>query len=122
MKVIVAGGRDFKDYNYAMQSIASILLGIESNSDEIEFVSGHAKGADAIGEQYAKEYGYKLKLFPANWDKYGKSAGVIRNKEMAEYASPDGVLIAFWDKKSRGTANMIKEATRCGLKVCVCVY
>lgn len=60
-----------------------------------------------------------MKRFPADWGKYGKSAGVLRNKQMAEYA--DG-LIAFWDGKSRGTANMIETAKGLGLRVRVARY
>lgn len=57
--------------------------------------------------------------FPANWDKHGKSAGHIRNAEMAKYAD---ALVAFWDGKSKGTKGMIDYATRCNLRVKVVRY
>ena len=82
--------------------------------DQIEIVSGAAKGADALGEQYAKQRGYKLTRFPADWAAYDNSAGPRRNKEMAEYAD---FLVAFHDGFSRGTANMITTATDLGLVV-----
>lgn len=88
-------------------------------NDEIEIVSGGAKGADALGEKYAKEKGYKLKRFIAEWDKYGKKAGILRNHEMAIYAD---ALLAYWDGQSRGTKNMIDEARTNGLKVGVKLY
>ena len=56
-------------------------------------------------EIYAKENNIPIKFFPALWDQYGKSAGMIRNKQMAEYGD---FLLAFWDGKSHGTKNMIK--------------
>jgi hypothetical protein len=69
-----------------------------------EIVSGCAKGVDTVGERWAEGRNQKLTRFPANWDKYRKAAGIIRNEEMAAYA--DG-LIAFWDGESRGTKHMI---------------
>jgi len=77
-------------------------------------VSGTARGADQLGERYAKERGYFIQRFPADWNAYGKAAGYIRNRKMAEYAD---ALIAFWDGKSRGTLNMISLAKECGLQI-----
>ena len=115
MKVIIAGGRNFRDYDKLRESCDNILV----NQKEIEIVSGTAAGADTLGERYAQEKGYEVKKFPAQWDLYGKSAGYKRNQQMAEYA--DG-LIAFWDGKSRGTKHMIDIATNKGLKVRVIRY
>jgi len=115
MKVIIAGGRDFKDYNKLKDSCDKILI----NQNNIEIVSGTANGADILGERYAQEKGYEVKKFPAKWDEYGKKAGYMRNQEMGEYA--DG-LIAFWDGKSKGTKHMIDIANKKGLKVRVIKY
>lgn len=116
MKIIIAGSRDFNDYNKLKIQCNYLLGNVKS---EIEIVSGTASGADKLGEKYAEEMGYKLTMFPANWDKYGKAAGPLRNKEMAEYSD---ALIAFWDGKSRGTASMINQAKKLKLKVKVCTY
>jgi hypothetical protein len=115
MKVIIAGGRDYNNYEELKWFVSSILIA----TFDIEIVSGGATGADALGERFAKEYGHKLKIFPADWDKYKWAAGPIRNNEMAEYAD---ALIAFWDGKSRGTKNMIDKAKEKGLKVRVKNY
>ena len=115
MKIIIAGGRNFRDYNQLRESCDNILV----NQKEVEIVSGTAAGADTLGERYAQEKGYEVKKFPAQWDLYGKSAGYKRNQQMAEYA--DG-LIAFWDGKSRGTKHMIDIANKMGLKVRVVRY
>jgi hypothetical protein len=115
MKVIVAGGRDFNDYTLLKQKCNEVL----SNYTDVEIVSGGADGADKLGELYAKDFGYQLKRFPANWNKFGPSAGMIRNREMAEYAD---ILIAFWDETSKGTSNMIKVAKELNLNVNVFIY
>lgn len=115
MKVIIAGGRDFKDYNRLKEVCDKILI----NQNKIEIVSGTAGGADTLGERYAQEKGYEVKKFPAKWDEYGKKAGYLRNQEMGEYA--DG-LIAFWDGQSKGTKHMIDIANKNGLKVRVISY
>ena len=105
-RIIIAGGRDFQDYDYLIDSCDEIL----KQYDNVELVGGGAKGADALGKHYAELRQYDYKLFPADWDKHGRSAGPIRNKQMAEYAD---ALIVFWDGKSRGSANMIKQAEKC---------
>lgn len=101
MKVIIAGSR--KITNYKIVQFAMSFL----NLDCSEVVSGGAKGPDLLGEKWAKENNLKIKRFEANWKQYGKNAGYLRNKEMAEYGD---VLIAFWDRKSKGTQHMMKIA------------
>lgn len=82
-------------------------------------VSGTARGADTLGEEYGESAGLLVHKRPADWDSYGKVAGFIRNKEMAEEA--DG-LIAFWDGKSKGTKHMIDVALDKGIEVHVFRY
>ncbi len=115
MKIIIAGGRTFNNYDLLSESCDKAF----SLQKEIEIVSGTADGTDKLGEKYAKEKGYTVKQFPADWNKYGKSAGYKRNEEMAKYAD---ALIAFWDGKSKGTKHMIDLAKRYNLKVKVIIY
>ena len=115
IKVIIAGGRDFNDYDL-LKNTCDYLL---SDYDDIEIISGNANGADKLGERYAIENNYKLNSFPADWNKYGKSAGYKRNVEMAEYGS---ALIAFWDGKSKGTGHMIDIANKNKLNVRIINY
>jgi len=115
IKVIIAGGRDFDNYEHLMNACDYML----QNCGYIEVVSGGAKGADILGEKYAYERGYPVKRFPADWDKHGKSAGYKRNVEMADYAD---ALIAFWDGKSKGTKHMIDIAKNKKLKVKIYGY
>lgn len=103
-KLIVAGGRDFDDYT----TMQLVLLGLGDHAladVSVSIVSGMAPGADRLGALFAEEYHVPLHKFPAHWDTYGKRAGFIRNEEMSRAAHG---LVAFWDKRSRGTAHMIK--------------
>lgn len=103
-KLIIAGGRDFEDYD--LLSLVLYSLADHALADKaISIVSGKAKGADELAVIFAKEHDIICHEFPADWEKYGKSAGYVRNKQMAEVA--DG-LVAFWDGKSKGTQNMIE--------------
>ena len=115
MKVIIAGGRDFNDYDLLCRIADKIL----SRQDEIEIVNGTAKGGDKLGERYAEERGYPIKRFPADWGTHGKAAGYLRNEDMALYAD---ALIAFWDKQSKGTKHMIDIAEQQGLPTRIINY
>ena len=110
MRIIIAGSREFSNYSFLKSKVLETITKQNHNPKNYEIISGHARGADMLGEKLAKEMGYSLTIMSANWDKYGKSAGCIRNKEMAKYASEDNdcsILIAFGDGKSKGTKNMI---------------
>lgn len=123
LRVIIAGSRDFDDFQKLMNSCNDILSKItdqHNNLDKIRIISGTARGADWLDEQYAKNAGYEVSRFPADWDGLGKRAGYVRNAEMAKYAMADGnygILIAFWDGKSKGTKHMIDLAEKNGLEV-----
>lgn len=105
-RVIIAGSRNFQDYDLLREKCDNILFS-KCIDHSIVIVSGTARGADRLGERYASERGYCLRRFPAEWDKYGKAAGHIRNARMAANAD---ALIAFWDGMSSGTRNMIDFA------------
>ena len=105
-RIVIAGCRDYTNYIQAKQYIERAISNIK-NEFELIFVSGGADGADALGERYAKEIGYKLEVYPAQWKRYGKKAGPLRNKQMAEISD---YVICFWDGQSRGTKSMIDEA------------
>lgn len=112
LKVIVAGGRDFSDYNLLSKTLGNL-------KKPFEVVCGEARGADALGKRYSIEHGLKVHSFPADWNTHGKSAGYKRNEQMAEFAD---ACVAFWDGHSRGTKHMIDIATRKGLKLLVVNY
>lgn len=107
MKVIVAGSR-------SIESLGVVTKAIEDSGFNItEIVSGRAKGVDKLGEHYALVRSIPTKLFPADWDKHGKAAGPMRNREMADYAD---AAVIVWDGVSKGTKHMIYEMNKRGKK------
>lgn len=103
IKVIVAGGRDFNNY----QDAEEVLLHYADKlGDEygLSIVCGGARGADLMGKLFSDKHNAQIYHFPADWNTHGKSAGYRRNVEMADFADR---LIAFWDNKSKGTNHMI---------------
>ena len=122
IKVIIAGSRNFYDYNIVEDTVVSYFMSRGILKEKVEIISGGARGADNLGEQLAKSYKLKLTVFPAQWDTYGKAAGMIRNKEMADYAiknSDKAILFAFWDGQSRGTKGMIDIAKQCKMETVI---
>lgn len=116
-RVIICGSREFDDYEFLRDKCDKILSRKTADpTEEIVIVSGCAKGADTLGERYASERGYQVLRYPAQWDKYGKSAGYRRNKEMAEVSN---ACIAFLSltSENRGTKNMISTALKMNLLV-----
>jgi hypothetical protein len=103
MRVIIAGSRSIVDYD-------QVLVAVDNSDFYIkEVVSGAARGVDALGERYALENSLPCMQFHADWDKYGRRAGPIRNSEMAKYAD---AAIVVWDASSTGSRNMIEQMKR----------
>ena len=125
LRIIIAGGRDFENYFLLKTSVIDkIIEKIPFPADAV-IVSGMARGADRLGVQFANEMGFKLYRFPAEWERLGKKAGYIRDVEMAKFASKGynkGMLVAFWDGKSKGTQHMIDTAKKYGLEVHIINY
>jgi len=110
MKTIIAGSRGINNYQIVLDAVR--LCGWPVTS----VLSGLARGVDQLGERYAEDHGLEVMFYPADWATHGKSAGPIRNIEMAESAE---ALIAIWDGTSKGTAHMIETAKQKGLRVYV---
>lgn len=108
MKTIIAGSRNIVDQEIIEKAVH------ESKFQITEVVEGGAKGVDTLARIWAEENRLPVREFKAEWRKYGKRAGPIRNRAMAEYAD---ALIAIWDGNSRGTLNMIETAKKLDLKV-----
>ena len=125
LRVIIAGSRDFNDYELLKKSAIEIITKKTMLPDLTRIVSGGARGADTLGERFANEMGLEISRFIPDWEGLGKRAGYVRNAEMAKFAvadDNDGMLIAFWDGQSRGTKHMIDLAKRYGLEVHVVNY
>lgn len=108
-RVIICGSRNFNDYELLKEKCDYFLSRKINDGSKVVIVSGCARGADQLGEKYASERGLAVLKFPANWDKYGKRAGYLRNKNMADVAN---ACIAFLDsnRENIGTKMMIRIA------------
>ena len=124
-RVIIAGTREFDDV-YLLFAIMDDYRKIAKElgkDDDYEVVCGGARGADAAGALWAYNRGLPVKHFPADWDADPRGAGYKRNEQMARYASErNGMLVAFWDEKSKGTKHMIDLAKQYGLEVRIIKY
>lgn len=100
---LIVGSRGYTDYAALKAKCDALLAG----RTDIEIVSGGASGTDAPAERYTHEHGHSLQVFPAEWSRYGKREGYVRNREMHSYISAfaDRGVIAFWDGQSKGTAH-----------------
>lgn len=112
VRLIVAGSRDYEDKTLVYKMLDFYTSKIKDRQKNLTIVSGLARGPDSLAIDYAGEHGLNWKEFPADWDRYGKSAGYVRNYTMAWHSTN---LVAFWNTKSPGTKNMIELAGREGL-------
>lgn len=113
MKVIIAGSRTLNKESYVETAVAQAFnKWVSENQDNWqnyiapEIVSGGAQGIDFLAELYAKKHTLKFTEFKADWSRFGKAAGIIRNGVMGDYAD---ALIAIWDGKSKGTLHMMND-------------
>lgn len=114
-KVIVAGSRDFSDYELLEVEVSLFIADLDSPI----IVSGTARGADRLGEIFAAKHKLQVERMPADWDKHGRIAGYLRNIEMAKVSTH---CIVFWDGHSRGTKTMIDIAKKFKLQTKVVKY
>lgn len=107
--VIVAGTRTFTDYALLERKLDAVLTRLGS---DIVIVSGRSKGADQLGERYAKERSLYCVYVPALWNVHGRAAGPMRNRAMLKIATH---VVVFWDGESKGAKDLIEEAEKRGL-------
>lgn len=105
IKVAIVGSRGFSDLARVQQAVASL----KQFDPQITIVSGGAKGVDKAAEDAARYLKLNTVIFPAEWHKHGKQAGMVRNKLIVNEADH---VIAFWDGKSKGTKNTIDLALK----------
>ena len=115
MKVIIAGSRTIVAFSILVDVIKEFDK-IDKNITITEVVCGGAKGVDKLGSLWGSRHNIPIRLFPADWERYGRKAGMVRNEEMADYAE---AAIILWDGKSSGTANMIDFAKQYNLTTLV---
>jgi len=113
--IAIIGSRDFNDSKKAFYLIDKLA----ENYEKITLISGAARGADKIAEDYARERNINIKVLPADWEKHGKAAGFIRNKDIWDNAD---LGLAFWDGKSKGTEHSFEIAKKQGKDLFVFNY
>lgn len=111
IRLIVAGSRSFTDAAFAFRKLDALTANM---AGPITVISGHARGGDAIGEQWAAARGHAVDVYAADWNRHGKAAGPMRNSDMVAAATH---AVFFWDGRSRGTADCIRKAKEAGLAV-----
>jgi hypothetical protein len=120
LNTIIAGTRYFKHrviVDAAIKLSGFHITSVLSGGNGKRNVEGEVlEGVDLLGEAWAEDHNIPVKLFEADWNTYGRAAGPLRNKLMAEHAD---ACIAVWDGESKGTLSMIRQATQKGLKVYV---
>lgn len=114
LKILVCGSRDFQNESFVHNHLHVFIEFLKNkiNDVEITIVSGGARGPDTFGENFAKKYGFGLEVYPAEWDKHGKAAGYIRNKQMVDMVD---IAIAYHDGISKGTLHSINLAKDKGI-------
>lgn len=108
IRLTIGGCRTFDNYEIFSKFVGECIESI-NHHDRIIILSGHCKGTDLMAEKYAAEKEYEIEIYPADWKKYGRSAGPKRNREMVEKSD---VVVAFWDSNSRGTKSLIEYANK----------
>ena len=107
VKVAIVGSRNFQDYERIVQGVERL----KEHYPHLQILSGGARGVDRLAQRAAEYLGIPFKLFPANWEKYGRRAGMLRNEFLIRDADK---VVAVWDGQSRGTANSIQWAKKLG--------
>lgn len=123
MRVLVCGSRHFKDKELLDQTLSEILEENIRRKEWIVIINGGARGADTLARDWAIEKDLFAETYIADWDKYGRAAGPIRNADMLRLGKPD-LVVAFLLPGSKGTKNMIDLATKANIpiKEIICGY
>lgn len=114
MRILVCGGRDYKDWDYFRGKVWEIMDQTIGPRIPFEIISGEARGADRLAKKFAERHDLKYTGYPANWKEEGKKAGYLRNLRMLKEGKPD-LVIAF--PGGKGTANMVKIAKEANIEV-----
>ena len=115
IRVAIVGSRGFSD----SRLLASTMCTVLEHYTITEVVSGGARGADTLGEQWAKAHGIPTRVFLPDWNRFGRSAGFRRNRDIIDNCD---LCVAFWDGQSRGTKSSIDLAKQAGKRVLVVRY
>ena len=112
MRILFCGDRNWSHY----KTIVDVMLELHPSL----VIEGEAKGADSMAADAGEYYQIPVLRFPADWNKYGRAAGPIRNSQMLNEGKPD-LVVAFHDdiSTSKGTRNMVEQSKKQGIQVYV---
>lgn len=108
MKLAIIGSRDFNNFDLLESNVVKTTPSL--------IISGGAKGADSLAEQYADKYQVEMLVFKPDWKQFGRGAGIVRNRQIVDAADH---IMAFWDGKSKGTKSSIDYARITGKTVSI---
>ncbi len=114
MNIAIIGSRSLSDYTLIEKTLLEFIN--NEHPETIKIISGGAVGTDTLGKQFAEKYNYDHLEFLPDWKKFGRGAGIRRNTTIIENSD---VVFAFWDMKSKGTADSIAKARKFGKKIVI---
>lgn len=119
INIMICGSRSITDKEWIFSQIEAFWYWNAACYDEVTLIEGEAQGVDLIAKEYAQKNNWKIKDFPANWKKYGKKAGMIRNINMVDNCD---LCLILWDGQSKGTEHDIELCQKRMKKYCVIRY
>jgi hypothetical protein len=120
MNILVCGSRDWNDFTTIKKYLEELKTTDNNTQQPITIIHGGCKGADSIAGYLAGQLGFQVRVFKADWSKYGKAAGPIRNQQMLDEGHPN-LVVAFHDalENSKGTLDMVSRARKAEINVIV---
>lgn len=119
MKVAVIGSRSFSDKNLLYITLDNLREKVPSLESITLIISGGAKGADSLSEEYARDRNIETKIFLPEYNRYGRGAPLKRNLQIVENSD---IVVAFWDSTSAGTRNAIDHAKKLKRELLIIEY
>lgn len=116
MRVLVCGSRDAENYIGASGRLVSYLASLCASEHLTAVIEGACNGPDSWAREFANLHKIPCFTYRAQWTRYGKAAGPIRNQRMIDEGKPD-LVVALWDGRSRGTRDMIERSVKAGVPV-----
>lgn len=116
MRILVCGAREWNNFD----KIKAVLTPYGDKPEEHTLIHGGCRGADCIAGYIGKQLNMNIQVFEAQWKKYGRGAGPVRNLQMIDEGKPD-IVYAFHEciEKSRGTKDMVNRAKKHNIEVIV---